>query len=152
MSIDRREQVLARLAEIIASPTLGFLSTFRNRGLIENDKHPSCVLLDGTESRKSATRPGRLGMSASIVTMRPQIFILLKNQKPKNSETIGQQLNDFRGKLLRAIAADAQLIALIGPNGDLNYDELDTDLKNGASLAGEAQITLSISVPFNPNA
>lgn len=153
MSINRREEVLDRLFAIMSNPDLGFVTHYRNRAMLENDKHPSVILLDGDEERTSASRPGRAGVfAAAIVKMRPQIFILLKNQKPKLPELLGPSLNEFRGKLLRAIAADAQLSALIGPNGSIEYDGAETDLKTGAALEGQMQISLSITVPLNPNA
>lgn len=150
MSVNRREEVLARIFEILGG-LAGFETKFRNRGKLTNDKHPSVGMLDGDETTKTQARPGRPGMSTVIVTMSPQIFIILKDGGPTNKD-VGTELNSRRGDVLRAIAADAQLKALIGPNGAIRYDGAETDLKTGMSLSGEMQINLSIDVPLNPNA
>jgi hypothetical protein len=71
-------------------------------------------------------------MQPVIVKMMPQIFVVLKNKKPQN-DGIGPELNDYRGKIIRALAYDAQLLALIGPNGDISYDGCLTDMKTGST-------------------
>lgn len=152
MSINRREEVLDRLKAIMEAQE-GYETTFRNRSLLSNDNLPALGLLDGDESSRIGTPAprGRPGFAASIVTMNPQIFIVVKNKKPANKD-IGTLLNTLRGKLISAIAADALLLALIGPNGRLNYDGAETDLKTGMPLEGQMQINLSIDVPFDPRA
>ena len=152
MSIERREEVLARLfaiLEAINGPD-GFVTAKRNRALLDNDACPAVIQLDGDERvSNTAMGRGRQKMSPVLTTFTPQIFILLKYKKPQNIE-VGQLLNSFRGKVLRAIANDAQLLALVGPNGDIGYDGCETDLKTGMPMEGQMQINLSISAPFNP--
>lgn len=153
MSINRREEVLARLFEILDNIE-GRQTCARNRGILDQDKLPALVLLDGDETTKTlsggSTR-GRTGMSVAIVTMTPQIFVVLKLKKPGN-ELVGQLVNTFRGRIISAIAADAQLMALIGTNGGITYDGCETDLKTGSPLEGELQLNFSITVPCDPKA
>lgn len=151
MSVNRREEILARLFAICEAQDV-FLTKVRNRGLLANDILPAIALLDGNETSKTnGGGRGRGRMSPAIVTMRPQIFLLGKDKKPTN-ELVGQTLNTYRGVLVKAIAADAQLLALIGPNGDMTYDEAVTDLNTGMQMKGEMHITLSITVPMDPYA
>lgn len=153
MSIDRREEVLARLFAIL-DDIEGRETCVRNRGILDNDKLPALILLDGDETTKTLSggnTRGRTGLSVSLVTMTPQIFVVLKLKKPAN-ELVGQLVNTFRGRILNAIAADEQLKAIIGPNGGMTYDAMETDLKTGSPLEGEAQLNFSITVPCDPKA
>jgi hypothetical protein len=77
--------------------------------------------------------------------------VVLKLKKPAN-EMVGQLVNTFRGRIISAIAADAQLMALIGSNGGITYDGCETDLKTGSPLEGELQLNFSITVPCDPKA
>ena len=151
MSINRREEVLSRLLAILEGLD-GFETVVRNRGLLDNDKFPGIVLLDGDEtSTKLADGRGRQRMSPVITAMHPQVFILLKTAQPTN-ENVGQNLNTRRGTIIGAISADAQLLALIGPNGDITYDGCETDLKSGGAMVGEMRLDLTIKCVMNPNA
>lgn len=151
MSVNRREEILARL-HVVLTNLEGIVTSVRNRGLLDQDVCPSIALLDGDET---VTRPaggrGRQRMSPGIVTLHPQVFILLKLKKPANL-LVGEQLNVFRGKVIRAIASDEQLLALITSNGDITYDGCETDLKNGMELTGQMQLSFSISHAFDPYA
>lgn len=151
MSINRREEILARLFEILQG-LAGFTTKVRNRGLLANDVLPAVVLLDGDETiARAAEGRGRSRMSTVIVNMQPQIFIVLKTLKPTN-ENIGQDLNSLRGEIIRAIADDLQLAALIGPNGDIQYGGAETDLKSGGAVEGEMRLDFTIRTTMNPYA
>lgn len=151
MSVNRREEIFEQLFTILGTVT-GFETKVRNRALRSNDDLPGIVLMDGDETAtKNEPGRGRPGMATSLTVMQPQIFILLKNKLPTNTNA-GQELNAFRGEIIRAIAADAQLKALIGPNGAITYDGCETDLKSGGALEGEMQLNFSITSVMNPNA
>jgi hypothetical protein len=151
MSINRREEVLARVFAILEGID-GFATKARNRGLLDNDALPGVVLLDGDEtSTKLADGRGRQRMSPVVASMHPQVFVLLKTKQPTNQD-VGQNLNAFRGEIIRAISGDAQLIALIGPNGDITYDGCETDLKSGGAMVGEMRLDFTIKTVMNPNA
>jgi hypothetical protein len=72
-------------------------------------------------------------------------------KKPTNA-LVGEELNTYRGVLVKAIAADAQLLALIGPNGDMSYDGCETDLNTGMPMEGQMLLSFSFSVPMDPYA
>lgn len=157
MSVHKREEVLDRVSTILQNLD-GFESHARNRGLLDNDQFPATILLDGDETdltpgggTTSGRGSGRVRMSPAVMKMHPQIFIILKTKRPGNLG-IGPQLNEFRGVIIKALAADEQLVALIGPNGNLSYDGCETDLKTGSAMEGQMQLSFSISCVMNPYA
>lgn len=153
--MDRREEILSRLFEIIESrkepPFSEYVTVERNAGQRRNDQRPACVLLDGSERAEVTARSsGRMGMfRTQLMRMDPRIYILVKEDRPMN-ENVGQALNSLRLSLLRAIASDALLKNLITANGRLVLDAVDTDLNTGMSMSGEMELALSIIYPFNP--
>jgi len=150
--MDRREAILARLFTVAGIPahTPPFTTRVRNRAMIDPDKRPTFVMLDGTES-EAASQPnrGRVALSPSIMILRPQLFVLLKTQKPTN-ETVGQLLNEYRVAMLKAIGEDPELLELVGDNGNIRYHGCLTDLQSGSSMEGQMQLNLSLSYPLNP--
>jgi hypothetical protein len=157
MSVNKRELILDRMFEILESfkgpPTLlndRLVTTARNRGKLANDELPAGFLLDGDESTTLAgDRRGRVKMSPVMVTMRPQVFVVLKLQSPKN-ETVGPLLNKYRGMFIHGFATDTALLSLIGDNGDISFDGMITDMKTGMPMEGEAQLNFAIRCFLNP--
>ena len=155
MSLNRREEILGRMFEILdgmkaANPGLSIQTVKRNRGLLDNDMRTALVLLDGDETTQLVgERRGRQKMSPVLVRMKPQVFAILKIKKPQN-EGVGTDLNALRAAIIKAFADDAQLLALIGPNGDIAYDGCETDLKTGMSLEGQVQMSFSLLTVLNP--
>jgi hypothetical protein len=157
MSVNRREEILARLFVILSGIT-GIETAVRNRGLLDNDMCPAISLLDGDENSQSlggthqrTSGRGRQRMSPGIVTLHPQVFLLLKLKKPANL-LVGETLNVFRGTIIKAIAGDGVLLSLITANGDITYDGCETDLKTGMEMSGQMQLSFSISHSFDPYA
>lgn len=157
MSINKREEILSRLFTILEAMDAPagfpeFETAVRNRALLDNDKCPALALLDGDETTKATgAGRGRIRMAPVIVTLHPQVFVLLKLKKPQN-EAVGTHINAYRGGVIKAFAGDAQLLALIGPNGDITYDGCETDLKTGMEMTGQVQLNFSISCVLDPNA
>lgn len=151
MSLARREDILARLFAVLASIT-ELTTTARNRGMIKNDIMPVGILMDGDEDAvTNGVNRGRQRMSPALVVMHPQIYIILPIGKPTNV-SVGQELNAFRGRLIRAIVSDQQLLTLIGPNGDIGYEGCETDLKSGMPMEGQMLIKLFVKTVMNPYA
>jgi len=149
MSIAKRELILARIFELLQTLT-EFESAVRNRGLLDNDARPAVVLLDGNEVTKTiAQGRGRQRMVPVLVTMSPQVIIELKVKKPLN-EGIGTELNSLRGVVVRAIASDQALLALIGANGDMSYDGAETDLKYDEDMLGRISLNFSLTTILDP--
>lgn len=155
---DTRNNILNALITIGRDVT-GIESTFRNRGLLSNDKRPCIVLLDGDETPRLSvdTRriKGRAAMMApQIVQMRPELYILPKEARPTGhvepTENIGDTINQYRIDLLRAIWADVTLANLIGSNGSIVYNGMATDLKSGSPLSGQMRLDFIINYVLRP--
>ena len=147
----RREQILSRI-EALLDAVEGVETVARNRGLLDNDARPALVLMDGDEALKvSGGGRGRGKMSASILTMRPQVFVVLKLRKPQNA-LVGQDLNAFRTDVVRALADDATLVTLVGTSGDIVYEGCETDLKSGMQVEGQMRLDFAITTVMDPYA
>jgi len=152
---DKREQILVRLEDILALVE-GIETVARNRGLMSNDKRPAIILLDGDESVtvQSPRRSNYPGLTPTINRARPEIYVLLKEERPTNitagGKTVGTELNRLRIDITTRIATDAALLALMGSNGGMRYLGCATDLKSGSSLSGEMRLDFSFDYVFDP--
>jgi hypothetical protein len=150
--IDRREQILSRLEDVLGAVP-GIESFARNRGLLDNDARPAIVLLDGDERERTPpvgrSATGRQGMVVNMMTMFPQVFVVLKVAKPQNVD-VGPTLNGLRSAVIAAVAADAALRTLVGTNGDIVYTGCETDLKSGSPLDGTGRLDFTLSYPLDP--
>ena len=159
-SPDVREAVLARLQAIILLPAAGTFSTaVRNRGLRSNEQRPAVIMLDGDETpvlthggRNNRAQSGRsMVLTPSIMQMRPELYILLKEDRPVNVD-VGEELNTKRIALVAAIAEDTALKALLGSNGGILYNGCVTDLKSGSALTGQMRLDFAFNYTFFPTA
>ena len=154
---DKREQILSQLFATIVGLTVTdsarFKNAYRNRGLVDQDERPASVLLDGAEtSRLTGSRQGRGGASGigpQLVTMRPEVYFLVKDRRPLNEE-IGTELNTMRLEYLAAVEMDAALRTLVGPNGAIELTGTDVDMKGGSSGEGQMRLDFSITYVFDP--
>lgn len=154
--LDRREQILRRLMIILSDipSDLGYLesSAWRNRGELKGDKRPAIVLLDGSETRKSNNDGrGRVFMSPSVMTMTPQIFVLLQLRERPTNDEVGEELNLFRASVIKAIASDGELARLCGSNGQVSLRRVETSLQTGSSLEGQMRLDFAFDYVLNPN-
>lgn len=150
MGQDRREEILAQLFAVLGDID-GAETVVRNRAEFTTDLRPVICQLDGNET--VTTRQNRSGRDAaqvttSMVRLEPQIFVLLKSQKPKNL-SVGQDLNAFRSAILKAVGTDATLLSLVTANGSIEYDGCQTDLQTGSTVEGEMQLNIRFLYPLN---
>lgn len=152
---DTRELLLTRLWTIMgATPDI---KTFvRNRQLLETEKRPGMVLLDGDETPRLSLDLRRLQgraqlMAPQIVQLRPEIYILLAEGRPRN-EQVGQELDAFRIAFLKAVWEDVTLATIVGSNGSMAYNGCVTDLKSGSALTGQMRIDFIINYTLKPTA
>lgn len=149
--IDKRELILVRLLAIGTGLT-GIVSSWRNRGELKSDKRPAFVVLDGDERNvQQAEGRGRVAMSPTVMEMTPQMFVLLVPRDTAKNEGVGAELSAWRAKLLKALATDAQLIDLVGPNGQIIYRNMLSDMKTDSTLYGELQFDFAIRYVLNPS-
>lgn len=159
MAGDTREQILVRLLAIAVGQA-GFVTKIRNRGLLKTEKRPAIMLFDGDETpalthggRSNRARNGMIyPLTPQIMTMRPEMFISLAEPEDSNEalEELGTLLNEKRILLIRAIAEDAPLLSLLGPNGGLLYNGCATDLKSGSTFKGQMRLDFEYRYTFNP--
>lgn len=150
-----REQILARILQIasdVKTADTTIKSAFRNRGPRSTDVRPAVGLLDGDETNNLPPRaPGRGGqrLPPAIMTMTPELYILLEETRPKQEE-IGPRINAYRDALIEAMAGDTALLALLGANGRIQYRGCVTDLKSGSALNGEMRLDFAFTYVVNP--
>lgn len=150
---DKREQIILRLMAIAATID-GIETVVRNRGLLKDEQRPAIVILDADESpaSPSVTKiPSRGGIMPSLINMRPEMYYLEKEARIQNVQ-IGEKLNAVRMLVCAAIANDADLKALLGPNGGIIYNGAITDLKSGSALTGEMKLDFTYRYVFDPAA
>lgn len=152
---DKREEILVRLFELMGESYIDAKTVVRNRGLLKEDDRPAVAILDGDERARltgdgqgRGTR-GRVGMGPQLMTMTPQIFFVPKLRRPQN-EGIGTEVNQYRDVIIRVIAQDPQLLAILGGNGSVAYMGCETDLKSGASLDGQCRLDFWFTYVMDP--
>ena len=156
---DKREAILVRMLGVLTAipPQLGYDQHIvaRNRGEFPEAKRPALVLLDGLEEQNPnflTDNRGRQFMSPSIMTLRPQIFVLLKARERVDNEGVGTELNTFRAAIVKALATDSALAALVGANGDISLKRVETDMQTGSTLQGQMRMDFWINYVFDPYA
>ncbi len=143
---DKREDILNRLLEI-ASEVEGAVSAERNNLNPSDRKLPAIIVLEGDEEPSPAVdvarhRPANVPVP---VVMIPQLCILV------GDEDIGTTLNTLRVRLIKAIATDATLIAMLGANGAIAYRGLQSDLGLGRTNLGRCALQFAITYMLVPN-
>jgi hypothetical protein len=148
---DKRELIMQRLHDICEDVD-NIVTVVRNRGLMSNEQRPAVVILDGDELGSIfGPSQSKADFMPSVNTMKPEIYYLAKEARVKN-EQIGTLLNTARLAICSAIADDAELKTLLGPNGGIHYNGCVTDLKSGSALTGEMRLDFWFKYVFNPQA
>lgn len=152
---DKREQIIIRLLELMAEEYIQAATVVRNRGLLKQDDRPAIAILDGDERARltgdgqGRGNRGRVGMGPQLMTMTPQIFVVPKSAKPQNVG-IGTLVNEYRDLIVRVVAQDPVLLAILGSNGSVAYMGMETDLKSGANLDGQCRLDFAFTYVLDP--
>lgn len=151
-----REDLMLRLLAILQTVS-GIDQTVRNRGLLQNEKRPAQVLLDGDErvalSQRTQRLKGRGGMMPSqLMEAFPQIFYLPREKRPVTTDptNIGTEANAWLAQVQAKIWTDVELATLLGSNGSLVYNGCETDLKSGSAMSGEIRLDFSMIYLLQP--
>jgi hypothetical protein len=151
---DRREIILARLAEILAAvpPVQAVvrnveLKVFRNRGDLYTVKRPAILLLDADDVVQLTPSNHR---APALVDMTPEIYVLMDLREPPN-ENIGPDMNALRTAIVRAIFYDQSLVTILGGNGRIRYVGTTTDMASGRAMQGEMSIRLTFTYVLRPS-
>lgn len=143
--MDRREEILARLLEILGTISLVQV-VVRNRGELPSAKRPAIVLLDGDEvARESVPQQrGRLTLAPNLVDLTPEIYAIMDQREPAN-DRIGEDMNALRVEIIRTISTDATLASILGSNGEIKYEGCITDMASGRSMEGQMHIRMTFT-------
>lgn len=159
---DRREEILARLYEILleqaAALGVNLPNVFRNRGVVpaEPNELPALVLLDGSEvssigGRTSTRQPNLLVWRPGIAVLRPQVWSLLKRRSLDEWAEIGPEMSLQRRTLFKAITTDTTIISLLSTNGHIEYNGCDTDMQTGSMMEGQLMLNFSFHYLLDPS-
>lgn len=151
--LDRRQQILDRLAAVLLPLVESPKHFTRNRDQLPDKLRPAITLLDADEV--ADTRPfdkakRGLAQAPNLMRLSPEIIITLRDSKPPNPN-VGQELNQFRVSILAAVLFDDALNSLVGTNGEIQYRGCETDLGRGRTMQGEMAIALTFVYFFNPS-
>jgi hypothetical protein len=147
--VDVREDILARLLEVVASiPNIRFAQ--RNNTEIPEDQLPAALVFDGDEetddaadlSMRPANRP-------AVVRMQPEIVIA------EQANEVGSELTTLRRELIRRVLTDVELneqIVKTGRfgNGAIRYLGCQTDLGWGRSMQGALRAQFMFKYALKP--
>jgi hypothetical protein len=159
---DQREAIMQQIETLLASVD-GIRGVYRDRGeLPPQEKTPGIVLLDGKEEIKNKLAGYNFtAMPPAIFTLLPQIFLVLSVRDTVDNSTLDgvdspvwSELSSFRIKIIRAMATDETLVAMIGDNGSVEYRGFDSDMQTGStigSLGATMQFHFAISYVLDPS-
>jgi hypothetical protein len=136
---------------VIAKSCPGVKSWKRNEIGFKHDEQPGVALLDGNEDKATGQRIPAPILPPQIMRLQFGLYIQAKDKRPTASD-VGTLLNTIRVNLIRLMCEDAELKALIGANGALEYNGLSTDLRLGSELSGQFQLNFTANYFFNPRA
>lgn len=144
--MDRREAILERLTDV-AGTVQGIVGAYRNRDEVSDDDRPAIIILDADEEASDAAfERGRPSRQRNLVTMNPEIYIIL-GARPAQ---VGTEINTLRARLVKAVLLDGDLIALAGTNGEIRYEGCATALARGRQMEGEMGVSISFTYPLDP--
>src|SRR5215468_2638112 len=150
MARDVRELILQRLKAILDD--LGAETAWRDREDVKPEQTPTLILLDGSETKRTATAGGgHTRMPPAIMEMTPQIWVQLTPRADAANAGVGPELSEWRRKILDAIFNDMQLAVLQGENGELEYRGIRTDMEFGSIMLGNEILELALTYLFDPD-
>jgi hypothetical protein len=118
--IDVREDILARLLEVVAGVP-NIRTAVRNDVDIVEDKLPAITVFDGDEETNGAEdRSARLSTRPYVARMMPEIVV----QELHAAES---ELSTLRREIIRRVLNDAVLIEQVGSGGAIRYVGCQTD-------------------------
>ncbi len=157
--IDVREQILLRLVAILGGVS-GLLNVYRDRDVVPPiDKEtlspnlPAAWVLQGGERKRGASL-GRYvtgEMPPQLMTMTPQIWIVLMPTSTVANANQGALLSSYRVEVINAVIHDVQLITLIGTNGEIEFTDCVTDMQSGGDMEGQMHLGFAFTYVLNPS-
>lgn len=157
---DTRETILEYLQSIIAAVKDDadaplFKNVWRNRAEVQDVDRPCVVIFEGSETLITNTDgKGIVRHPPAVYRMEPQVFILHKSRDDTTNLTldgeaapIGQEMTDFRTRLLNAVINDENLVGLVGTNGQVRFLGFATDMATGRPALGQQLLLFALNYP-----
>ena len=144
MSVDVREDILARLLVVVAAIP-GMKSFHRNNVDITEDQLPAAIVFDGDETTVAGNDGSRPSNRPLLVEMTPEIVIA------EQSGEVGSDLTTLRRELIKRVLLDTELNAMTGSNGKISYASCQTDVGWMRSLHGALRAQFVIKYPLKPD-
>lgn len=142
---DPREQILVRLLAVAAAVDTSFEAR-RNETLLSN-KQKYVVLLDGEENAVASDPTARRSaLSPRRVEMTPEVQFRAQESAPE----VGTVLNLVRAKLIDAVLADAQLLALTQDGQSIRYEGSRMVVERGNSMDGGIGVAFTFTYVMRP--
>jgi hypothetical protein len=143
---DVREDILARLLEVVASiPNIR--SAQRNNVDIPEDQLPAALVFDGDEETEGASDlSSRKSERPYPTRMTPEIVIA------QQANEAGSELSTLRRELIKRVLGDAELNAIVNTqgNGAIRYLGCQTDFGWMRSLQGALRAQFMFKYSLKP--
>lgn len=173
--IDQRELILVRLFTLLGELP-GIKTVYRNGSELTEAEKPGAVLLDGVET--ILTNPARrniVQMPPAEFVLRPQVFIVLPmadNIKTNLNVTVlgtpyaatevggqpmspvGPLISQYRATVVSGVLNDQNLVSLVGPNGQIILEGMETDMQTGSTVGAfgaTAMFRFALTYVLNPS-
>jgi hypothetical protein len=140
-----RELVLKRLLAI--GQGIEGVTAARNAPAISASRKPCVVIFDGDEEANDDDPLSRPDDGPRRIVLSPEVWLYVS----ADTETVGTALNALRSAWIKAVFADAQLKALLGPNGYRRYQGTGTSFGRGSACDGEALVTIDFVYIMTPS-
>ncbi len=144
--MDKREDVLVRLLAICRT-VVGVQVVERNKQIGSDWNLPAISLFDGDEEASEDFDPGHPPRTPALVTMAPELFVRLGD----TPDGVGTELNRMRARILKAILTDAELVTIVGSNGQIRYEACATSLARGREILGEMGLVFRVVYVLTPS-
>lgn len=134
---DKREQILARLVEIMETiPGVG--AVYRNNPDPNEGRMPAVVVFDADEELAPLpdTAQYKGPTAPQVMVMRPEIYILLSAR----AADAGTRLNGLRASIYKAVVTDPSLFALVGTNGRIILEAGRSGFAVGRAMSSELKL------------
>ena len=142
--LDRREALIARILAVLQTVD-GIVVATRNIRHTNLEVMPAAIVFDADEHLAESPDSGLWvpPRTPQMMTMRPEIYVMVAG---KPSE-VGALLNGLRASIFSAMVQDADIQSLVGTNGRIILDLVQTALAPGRQMSGEMKIVFAITYP-----
>ena len=143
---DVRESILSRLV-VTGATVAGVQTCLRNASSISDTQCPALVVYDADEQADDSDPASRPVNAPRRVSLRPEILIKVAGVP----EAVGPEMNAIRAALIKAVIADATLVAMTADGRGIRYEGCATRLALGRSMEGEMGVSFTFNYYLKPD-